>query len=517
MTEEINNQVDLILEGTEAIEPKPKKKRVSKPKEPKPFSLNDCELSTNLLSLWGKMTDKVSWPIGVAPTSIDIFEPIYNKAMAYCAMFPINIADVKVSWFFDLQTMKEKDYTEFDAELLKLTSNFTTLDTAIESAKKVVKTDEVASLFKADFDRIISDLEKDISQKRGNLESYQNEYAKIVSKLESLVLELEHAKVDASKPAVCPPEFLSNDFFKLVKVKDGLCYFVTKDVMLIDPRVGGCKPVNMGRFLVRINPKEFKTSSVRIYPFINNIVQRDHWHPHINEEGSICWGNAFEPAAQGFRNRDYRQFFKVLYSLIATYNSGSPYVCMSDFFSGQDTRYITGKGFASYLNSKYYFGVLDYIASAQIITSLGTTSTIKRFLSSLGVDINLSEEYSTFKMDKLSSLETKVFTINEELIIPEEFYDFDEANSKAIIKSSKKEIIPFMKGDFLTLKLGQIIHNQVTATETVKVETALSWTYNKDQWKAILKANEAKATTINEILLKVKASLEGAKDETTTN
>ena len=517
MTEEINEQVNIILEGTEAVEPKPKRKRTTKPKEPKPFSLNDCNLSTDILGLWHSMVDKVSWPIGTAPAKVDDFQHIYKKALAYCAMFPINIADVKVSWFYDLQTMQEKPNEEFDAKLIELSKKYAAIDSAILVSKNAINKDKVAEIFKEDYGTIIANIESRIVSLRDYLTHYQREYATTFSKLEKECLCLENEKANSLKPAVCPPEFMDNEFFNLVKVDATHCYFVTKDILLIDPRRGGCSPINMGKFLIRINPKNFASNNVSIFPFINNIIVRGHWHPHINDDGGICWGNAFEPAAQGFTTRNYKQFFKVLYSLLSTYNAASPYVVMGDFYKKQASREITSLGARSYLNSVYYFGVLDYIKSVQVIANTGITTLSRHLESSSDISLFSQDETTSFSMKDLDYLNNELFLVSDELTIPEEFYEFDEANSKVTIKATKKEIIPFMKGDYLSCKLGKIIHNQATDSTFTPIETGLLFNFTKDNWEPLLKANASRTTTPHEILSKTKASLEGAKNETTTN
>lgn len=519
MTEEINQQVDSLLEGTLSVPVAEKPKRKSRAK---PFSLNDCTFITDVFDCWGKMVKNKTVPEELVPpdqSAIDVFAKAHKYALAYCALYPINIADLKVSSFFDLGTLKAKPVEDFDTVLNRLAAKTVSLDTCLAKAKEHVKEETVAAFFSTDYASRIAALKNSLSSKHATLASLQDDYATVFSEVKKMQAELVFNETESKNPVTCPPEFYTNEFFQLAKVDGDYCYFVTKDVVLVDPRPNGCSPVNLGKFLVKINPKNFSTNSVAIRPFFNNIDAGGYYHPHVSN-GRICWGNAFEPAAKGFHERNFKQFFKVLFSLLSTYNYESPYKEMGRFVSEQSDRYLTPAGFKSWLNATYYRGVTAYISSCIVFYSDRTT-TLERVITGAGVNLSPSASDDMMLMNKMKVLETKVVPLGVELAIPDSLFELDEASVSAKFKGTSFSIPLFFKGDSLVLIDGKLIHRQSKpegSYEEVPVQNERLALGNTTVRKAIEEVNADKFVTIDSLLRSAtEEALKEVQNETTTN
>lgn len=519
MTEEINQQVDNLLEGTLEAPPVEKPKRKSRAK---PFSLNDCAFITDVFDCWGKMVKNKTIPEGLVPpdqSAIDVFARAHKNALAYCALFPISIADLKVSSFFDLGTLKAKPVEDFDKVLEELASKTAVLDACLVKAKENVKEETVAAFFATDYATVITRLKAQLADKHNHLTALQNDYAVTFNEIREAQAQLVFNEAESKNPVTCPPEFYTNEFFQLVKVDDDYCYFVTKDIVLVDPRPNGCPPVNLGKFLVKINPKNFSTSSVSIRPFFNNIDAVGYYHPHVSS-GRICWGNAFEPAAKGFHDRNFKQFFKVLFSLLSTYNYESPYREMGRFVSEQSDRCLTPAGFKSWLNATYYRGVTAYISSCIVFYS-DRTMTLERVITGTGVNLSPSASDDMLLMNKMKVLETKVVPLGVELAIPDSLFELDEASVSAKFKGTSFSIPLFFKGDCFVVVDGKLIHRQSKPEggyEEIQVKNERLVLSNSSIRKDIEEANADKFVTIDSLLRSAtNEALKEVQNETTTN
>lgn len=519
MTEEINQQVDDLLEGTLSVPVAEKPKRKSRAK---PFSLNDCAFITDAFDCWGKMVKNKTIPDGFVPpeqSALEVFAKAHRNALAYCALYPINIADLKVSSFFDLATLKAKPVEDFDKVLEELAAKAVSLDTCLVKAKEHVKEETVAAFFATDYASKIEELKRELVSKNNTLVRLQNDYANVYNELREAQDQLVFNEAESKKPVTCPPEFYTNEFFQLVKVDVYYCYFVTKDVVLVDPRPNGCSPVNLGKFLVKINPKNFATNSVIIRPFFNNIDSGGYYHPHVSS-GRICWGNAFEPAAKGFHGRNFKQFFKVLFSLLSTYNYESPYREMERFVREQSDRYLTPAGFKAWLNATYYRGVTAYLSSCDVFYN-DRVMSLERALAGTGVDLLQDTSDDVVSMSKLKVLEVKVAPLEAELSVPETLLEISEADASAKFKGTSLSIPLFLTGDSLVIKGGILYHRQAKpegSYEEVQVQNERVALSNTTVRKAIEEVNADKFVTIDSLLRSAtEEALKGVQNETTAN
>jgi hypothetical protein len=119
---------------------------------------------------------------------------------------------------------------------------------------------------------------------------------------------------------------------------DGTTYLylnTRKDVVVIykNKKAGIDLEINLGQFGVKMDLNSFQ---VWVIPYKNN-RSVDRWgdgvfyHPHVDQGGSICWGDAREKVTAWRSTMAIGNILKMLYSLLFNYNDGNPYVHLPDF------------------------------------------------------------------------------------------------------------------------------------------------------------------------------------------
>lgn len=157
--------------------------------------------------------------------------------------------------------------------------------------------------------------------------------------------------------------------------------FRTNDVWLTEANSPDSPPMNMGSYLIQWRPfaylglydsvpdsddherdedddsgddnsafhsfQDDLLSSIRCYPYKNNVVVDGYHHPHVIEEGDFCWGNAQDTVRNNLTYNNDFQFtghienaFIAARELLKTYNSGSPYRQLVLFRRKQNPAYL---------------------------------------------------------------------------------------------------------------------------------------------------------------------------------
>ena len=118
-----------------------------------------------------------------------------------------------------------------------------------------------------------------------------------------------------------------------------LTLFTSQDIINteINPSAGVDIRVNLGQFKARIN---VTTMATNIFAHKNNIKSGSFIHPHVNEVGDICWGNANETASRLRADGKIKDLLTLVATLLSTYNSSNPYRALVEFqnLAPQDRR-----------------------------------------------------------------------------------------------------------------------------------------------------------------------------------
>lgn len=122
-----------------------------------------------------------------------------------------------------------------------------------------------------------------------------------------------------------------------------ILYETNSDIILTDinPAAGLDMRVNLGKFVAEVT---LETCAVRIYPMKTfephpaNIGKSGYYHPHISNEGSICWGNVKTRALAFQSQGKLTELMNLLASLMSSYSNENPYVALADFYKIQTDR-----------------------------------------------------------------------------------------------------------------------------------------------------------------------------------
>ena len=83
--------------------------------------------------------------------------------------------------------------------------------------------------------------------------------------------------------------------------------------------------VNLGLFLIKIN---FAHSHITCLPGGNNVLSNGYFHPHLNNQGQVCWGNASGTIRDSFAIFDLKKLVETTLLVLNEYNSESPHVSL---------------------------------------------------------------------------------------------------------------------------------------------------------------------------------------------
>lgn len=103
--------------------------------------------------------------------------------------------------------------------------------------------------------------------------------------------------------------------------------------------------VYLGRFFLVVD------MSTGVYKVLRamDTIGTGHPHPHLNSNGSVCWGNVADAAHKAIISRDYATFTQLLRTLLNTYCPDNPYISLSNLKDGLDRN-----GRTPFHTSKYY-------------------------------------------------------------------------------------------------------------------------------------------------------------------
>lgn len=118
---------------------------------------------------------------------------------------------------------------------------------------------------------------------------------------------------------------------------DGRCIsFLTRtDVVLteINPAAGLNIRLNMGKFRAALpldNPGD-----LRVFPHSGNTLVNRYPHPHVGQDGWLCWGNASAQSANFAAAGQLSQLMRLLSSLLTSYSAEAPFVSLVRFQEAQ--------------------------------------------------------------------------------------------------------------------------------------------------------------------------------------
>jgi hypothetical protein len=114
--------------------------------------------------------------------------------------------------------------------------------------------------------------------------------------------------------------------------KDGMFYLNTKSnaVLATVNRAANLDVrVDLGQFAIRLDTKN--SMDLRIIPYKNNLLTAGYYHPHVQSDGRVCWGEAGTMVANHLASLEIGNALRIAYGLINSYNDGNPYRALQEF------------------------------------------------------------------------------------------------------------------------------------------------------------------------------------------
>ena len=124
--------------------------------------------------------------------------------------------------------------------------------------------------------------------------------------------------------------------------KDGFLYLNTKNNVVINLKNKQATldiQVDCGQLAVKI---ELRNLNMMVIPYKNNVGVDGYYHPHVESNGYICWGDAGRQVALWVKEYKLSSILKMLYALLFNYNDGNPYVSIQ-YFSQHGKKFTTQK------------------------------------------------------------------------------------------------------------------------------------------------------------------------------
>lgn len=110
-----------------------------------------------------------------------------------------------------------------------------------------------------------------------------------------------------------------------------LSFLTAKDVHIswVNSSAGVNYNVNMGRFRADL---DLNRAEIRVHTHENNLTVDGTYHPHIDDNGRVCWGNARDMVARNLPAMKFEPVMEALAIILTHYNDESPYVTIDEFY-----------------------------------------------------------------------------------------------------------------------------------------------------------------------------------------
>ncbi len=115
----------------------------------------------------------------------------------------------------------------------------------------------------------------------------------------------------------------------------GIISFATPEIELWEKNAaaGLNFGVNLGRFRGNfyVNERTFKITYIK-----DNTACGSYRHPHVSNEGNMCWGDTVNVAQKAMQDLDIVKLFETCRLVLTNYNAGNPFASLNNFWSTAD-------------------------------------------------------------------------------------------------------------------------------------------------------------------------------------
>lgn len=166
-------------------------------------------------------------------------------------------------------------------------------------------------------------IDRNIEQNMRNIDGYNRKISD-----EFTVMKKHRDTLALGKISILPEidAIIGSGFFKFEVLGSQVVTFKTAPVTISAKRGDGKQfSIPLGTFEVSL---DFYRGRISVNPNEGNCYHADrYYHPYINADGAICWGNAATSAGQLISTKKYADLFRLLHSLLVHFDfDTTPYV-----------------------------------------------------------------------------------------------------------------------------------------------------------------------------------------------
>jgi len=127
-------------------------------------------------------------------------------------------------------------------------------------------------------------------------------------------------------------ELLADDFWTLDLGDIGAAHFQfqTKPIVLYykNSEQAVDLAVPMGQFTVRLL---WGRNHIRVLCHFDNVMTEEHYHPHVDSNGIVCYGNMLADVEEALQERNYLKALQLTKAVLTNYCDDNPYMHLHDF------------------------------------------------------------------------------------------------------------------------------------------------------------------------------------------
>ena len=168
---------------------------------------------------------------------------------------------------------------------------------------------------------------RDIDNKRNTVNNYVKEMNKINGQIIKLNQEVKSINTDVKSHLINElKSIVSKGRFELVGGEGSELRFATTGNIIVEDKREEQDihfRVNLGKLLIRINTQNVRMT---IDGYENNIQDLGHIHPHVAEDGHVCWGNMSDIYNEAMQSLCISDLLDLADRMICSYTNDSDYI-----------------------------------------------------------------------------------------------------------------------------------------------------------------------------------------------
>lgn len=155
----------------------------------------------------------------------------------------------------------------------------------------------------------------DIQSRMKNITTLQRDVANFIDYINILRSQKNNLDKKITSIYNSLKQLEKSDMYSKIEVRDNGIVGVTKNIKIKYNR----HEYNLGKYKVTV------LFEGKVHICSANPSNHTNCHPHVNSDGTACWGNAAEDIAKGIGQSDFLSVFKICYNFLNSYDNTHPY------------------------------------------------------------------------------------------------------------------------------------------------------------------------------------------------